>query len=572
VFDVVIAGGTVVDGTGAPGRRADVGVRDGRIAAIASPGELDGADVAQRIDATDRVVSPGFVDVHTHYDAQVFWDGTLSPSPLHGVTSVIAGNCGFSIAPLAPEHGDYMMRMLARVEGMPLEALREGVPWNWRTTAEYLDQIDGTLSINAGFMVGHSAIRRVVMGTDSVQREATPDELDQMLRLFHDGLDAGGLGFSSSWARTHNDADGRMVPSRYASEDELLAFCRATGEHEGTSLEFIPNVGPFSAVEHSLMARMSAAAQRHLNWNILVVMANNLDMSMEKLEAGTYAAEHGGKVVALTIPMPVGVRLSFGTGFVLDALPGDWPTAMALPMDQRIALLADPDARRRLDEQAQTPGPMQGLANWSNKAIVETFAPANQQYLGRTIGDIAAAEGREPFDVLCDIAVADELRTAFSPPPTGDDEADWKARVDVWRDGRAVIGASDAGAHLDLLATFMYVPVMLQRAVRELGLVSIEEAIHLVTDVQAQLYGLKERGRIAEGWHADLVVFDPATIASEPVATRFDLPRGAGRLYAEAVGIDHVLCNGVEIVRGGSFTDARPGTVLRSGRDTRTAF
>src|SRR5687767_9453100 len=192
MFDVIIRGGDVIDGTGAARRKADVGIRDGRVVAI---GAIDG-EAATTIDATGKVVAPGFVDVHTHFDAQVFWDGALTPSPLHGVTTVLAGNCGFTIAPLSedPADGDYLMRMLARVEGMPLESLREGVPWNWRTTAEYLDQIDGTLSINAGFMVGHSAIRRVVMRTDSVQRESTPDELAQMLQLFHDGLDAGGLG------------------------------------------------------------------------------------------------------------------------------------------------------------------------------------------------------------------------------------------------------------------------------------------------------------------------------------------------------------------------------------------
>src|SRR5437899_2584923 len=198
MFDVIIRGGDVVDGTGAPRRRADVGITDGRITAI---GDLPG-EAATVIDATGKVVAPGFIDVHTHFDAQVFWDGALTPSPLHGVTTALAGNCGFTIAPLSsnPADGDYLMRMLARVEGMPLESLREGVPWDWQTTAEYLDAVDSRLGINAGFMVGHSAIRRIVMGEESNQREATDDELKSMSRLLHDGLDAGGIGFSSSWA------------------------------------------------------------------------------------------------------------------------------------------------------------------------------------------------------------------------------------------------------------------------------------------------------------------------------------------------------------------------------------
>ena len=210
MYDVVIRGGDLVDGTGAPRRRADVAIQGDRIVAI---GAIDDP-AATVIDATGKVVTPGFVDVHTHYDAQVFWDGALTPSPLHGVTTALAGNCGFTIAPLSddPSDGDYLMRMLARVEGMPLESLRDGVPWNWKTTAEYFDQIEGRLGINAGFMVGHSAIRRIVMGEESTTREAKPEEIEQMQALLRAGLEAGATGFSSSWARTHNDADGHMVP------------------------------------------------------------------------------------------------------------------------------------------------------------------------------------------------------------------------------------------------------------------------------------------------------------------------------------------------------------------------
>src|SRR6478672_11960002 len=246
MYDILIRGGDLVDGTGSARRRADVAIQGDRIVAIGDVASGADGDAATTIDATGKVVTPGFVDVHTHYDAQVFWDGALTPSPLHGVTTALAGNCGFTIAPLSdnPADGDYLMRMLARVEGMPLESLRSGVPWNWTSTAEYFDEIDGRLGINAAFMVGHSAIRRVVMGEESVGREATPDEIAAMQALLRAGLEAGGLGFSSSWARTHNDAEGHMVPSRYASHDEIVALSKVTGEFEGTSLEFIPQVGP----------------------------------------------------------------------------------------------------------------------------------------------------------------------------------------------------------------------------------------------------------------------------------------------------------------------------------------
>ena len=238
MFDLVIRNGTVVDGTGSPGFSADVAVQEGRVVAIGEVSESG----KQEIDATGLTVAPGFVDVHTHFDAQVFWDQTLSPSPLHGVTTVISGNCGFTIAPLEPEHGDYMMQMLARVEGMPLTSLQEGVPWNWRTFEEYLQAIDGTLMPNAGFLVGHSALRRTVMGERSVGEFASAEELQKMKDLLAQSIDAGGLGFSSSWAKTHNDADGEAVPSRHASQDELIELCSVLKDSDADALEFIPTI------------------------------------------------------------------------------------------------------------------------------------------------------------------------------------------------------------------------------------------------------------------------------------------------------------------------------------------
>jgi N-acyl-D-aspartate/D-glutamate deacylase len=570
MYDVVIKGGAVVDGTGAPARRADVAVKGDRVVEI---GDIDGA-AATEVDATGKVVAPGFIDVHTHFDAQVFWDGALTPSPLHGVTTALAGNCGFTIAPLSdrPEDGEYLMRMLARVEGMPLDSLREGVPWSWKSTADYFASIEGTLGINAGFMVGHSAIRRIVMGDDSIGREATPDELDAMKRLLRDGLDAGGFGFSSSWARTHNDADGHMVPSRYASRDEIVELCSVLRDYEGTSLEFIPMVGPrFEPWAVELMADMSVAAQRPLNWNVMNVSAASYADCLGKLEASDRAREKGGKVVALTVPMNFGVRLSFRSGFVLDAMP-EWEGVMLLPPDEKLAVFRDPAARARLNELAQSPAnPLLAVANWGNKVIFDVVAPENEQYRGRLVADIAAEQGRDPWDVLCDIAVADELHTSFGSLPMPESDDDWKARLAIWRDRRTVIGASDAGAHLDLLASFNYATELLGKAVRQRKLLPIEEAIHLITDVQARLYGLTGRGRVEKGGYADLVVLDPDTVGSHDVAMRFDLPGGAGRLYAEADGIEHVFVNGAPIVRNGALTSERKGTLLRAGRDSVTA-
>src|SRR4051812_19500807 len=254
MLDLAVVGGRVVDGTGAPAVRADVGVRDGRIVAVGQLNER----AAHTVDATDLVVAPGFIDLHTHYDAQAFWDSTLSPSPLHGVTTVIGGNCGFTIAPLSDDEADadYLMRMLAKVEGMPLESLKAGVPWDWRTTAEYLDRLDGRLLPNAGFLVGHSTLRRVVMKDDAIGKAATAEQLRAMMRLLAAGLRAGGLGFSSSWSITHSDHNGDPVPSRFATEEEMLSLCAVLREHEGTVLEFIPGAGEFSPEAIDLMGRI----------------------------------------------------------------------------------------------------------------------------------------------------------------------------------------------------------------------------------------------------------------------------------------------------------------------------
>ncbi|HEY3095470.1 MAG TPA: amidohydrolase family protein [Acidimicrobiia bacterium] len=564
MLDVKITGGDVVDGTGAARRRADVGIKDGRVVAI---GDVD-ESATRTIDASGLVVAPGFVDIHTHYDAQAFWDPALTPSPLHGVTTIVGGNCGFTIAPLAASEADYLMRMLARVEGMPLESLAEGVPWNWQSFGEYLDRLDGTLAVNAGFLVGHSALRRVVMGEAAVGAEATPEQTEQMSALLSESLAAGGLGFSSSQAPTHNDGDGNPVPSRAATRDELISLAGVVGNHPGTTLEFIPTVGPFADEHVELMTDMSLAANRPLNWNVLVVGAGT-DGYLDQLAASDRAAERGGRVLALTVPCVMQLHLNFRSGFLFDALPG-WGPTMALPLDEKRAALAELEVRARLREAAESDAGLFGrLLRWDRLRVGETFAPENEGLAGETIGTIAAQRGQEPFEALLDVVIADDLRTDLLPPSGGDDAESWRRRAEVWRDHRAVVGASDAGAHLDMLATFNYTTSLLA-ASREHDLVGLEEAVHLLTDVPARLYGIRERGRLAGGWRADLVMFDERRVAPAPVQTRYDLPAGAGRLYAGAEGIEHVLVNGVEIVHKGEVTGDRPGTLLRSGQDTET--
>jgi N-acyl-D-aspartate/D-glutamate deacylase len=295
-MDLVLRGATVVDGTGALGRRADVAVDEGRIVGV---GTLDVSDVAgaRVIDAEGMVVAPGFVDVHVHYDAQVLWDPLLTPSTLHGVTTMIGGNCGFTLGQAGPAHRDYLLRMLARVEGIPLETLEAAVDWDWHDTSGYFGRIDGRVGPNIGFFAGHSAIRREVMGERAIGGTASEQDLEAMERVLHEALEAGALGFSSSNAGTHHDGAGDPVPSRFANERELFSFCRVVADYEGTTLEHIPLR---AADEIARMATMSIVGRRPLNWNILQIGAGRADDVRGDLAAAEHAAAVGAIVRGLT--------------------------------------------------------------------------------------------------------------------------------------------------------------------------------------------------------------------------------------------------------------------------------
>ena len=567
----VIRGGTVVDGTGSEPIRADVVMEGERVAAVGADAAA-GVTADAVIDARDKMVTPGFVDLHTHYDAQLFWDPNASPSPLHGVTTVLGGNCGFSLAPLGPEHADYISRMMARVEGMPLTALRAGLPWDWGSFGDWLSRLDGRVAVNAGFLVGHSTLRRLVMGDRAVGGESTPADVEAMVAALHRALDEGALGFSTSQVHTHNDGDGQPVPSRAAAREEMERLAAAVRDHEGTTVELIvPGcLNGFSEEEVDFLATMSLLADRPVNWNVLGVSAMNPDGAWNQLTAGSAAAARGATVVALTLPHTMQIRLSFEHGAILDGLPG-WREVFALPVEERMVALSDPATRARLDAGAQSDeaGILRHLANWPRLVFEETFAPENKALEGRSVGDVARARGVAPFDALLDVVVADQLRTGLRPP-IGESEDDWVLRAAVWQDPRAVVGGSDAGAHLDTMCGAIYSTSMLGDGVRARGLLTWEQAVRQLTDVPARLYGLRDRGRLVPGAFADVVIFDPAAIGHGPLRTRDDLPGGASRLYAEAVGIAHVLVNGTEIVRAGEFTGATPGRVLRSGLDTDT--
>jgi N-acyl-D-aspartate/D-glutamate deacylase len=566
MLDYAITGGCVVDGTGAPARTADVGVRDGRIVTV---GRVD-EPARQVLDADGLLVTPGFVDPHTHYDAQLHWDGFATPSVNHGVTSVIGGNCGFTLAPLRSADADYTMRMMARVEGMPLEALQNGADWKWESFADFLDALDGRIGVNAGFLVGHCALRRYVMGEAAVERTATAAEMAAMASLLEEALEAGGLGLSTSRSSTHSDGDGNPVASRVATEQELLELCGLVGRHEGTTLEAIVEgcLKGFTDEETELLARMSAAGRRPVNWNVLNAAAGDDAWVERQLRPSEHARRLGGRVLALTMPVSAEMNMSLGTFCALWLIPG-WEEVLRLPPAEKTPRLRDPQVRAGMLDRARSSQFAQ-LAEFGRYRIGDTVAPGNAALEGRLVQEIAAERGLEPFACLVEIAAADDFKTVLWPLPAADSDEDWRFRARLWEHPDVLLGGSDAGAHLDRMLGSPYPTRFLADTLRGRRLVSLERAVELITDVPARVFGLRERGRVAEGFRADVVALDPDTVDSGPARRVHDLPGGSMRLTSGSSGVVRVLVNGVEAAVDGAPTGALAGTVLRSGRDTET--
>jgi N-acyl-D-aspartate/D-glutamate deacylase len=447
------------------------------------------------------------------------------------------------------------------------------VPWDWRTYGEFLDSFDGNLGVNAGFLVGHCALRREVMGEDSVGKEATPEQIEAMKALLHASIDAGGLGFSTTQSYTHSDGGGQPVPSRWATAEEVLQLAEVVGEHEGTTLEWVTDgcLKGFTEDEIELMISMSQRGNRPINWNVLTIDSAEPERYRHQLSASIKAEERGAKVVALTMPTLVGMNMSFRTYCALNQMP-DWAPILALPMDERMEKLRDPEVRIFMENRANSPeaGVFSRLTGWGRYRIGDTYSPENEGLKGRLVADIARERGVRDFFCLLDICLNDDLRTVLWPGPTDDDAESWRLRAEAWDSGYTMIGGSDAGAHLDRMCGAPYTTEWLGDCIRGKQLTTLEKAVRHLTDVPARLFGLKDRGRIAEGWMADIVVFDPATIDSGPVELVGDLPGDSSRLYADAVGIEKVFVNGRMTIDGGKPTGELPGTVLRSGRDTET--
>jgi N-acyl-D-aspartate/D-glutamate deacylase len=411
------------------------------------------------------------------------------------------------------------------------------------------------------------------MGAEATDREATDDEIKQIVALLHESIEAGGLGFSTTLSNTHSDGDGKPVASRKASKEELLALCAAVGEHEGTFLEgIVPGcLDKFADDEIELLAQMSATANRSLNWNLLTIDAREPDRIPRQLQASARARELGGRVIALTMPVLVPMNMSLLNFCGLWLIPG-WGEVLNRPVAERIEKLRDPDVRAHLVERANSKdaGVFRRLGNFGRYVIGDTYSDVNAGLKGRAVKDIAEERGQQPFDALVDICINDDLRTILWPMPNDNDPDTWALRQQAWDERDIMLGGSDAGAHLDRMAGAPFPTRFLGDMIRGRKLVPLERAVRMVTGEQADVFGLTDRGYLRAGAHADVVVFDPEEVGSEDATLVFDLPGGAPRLTAGSRGVRRVLVNGVETVRDGAATGARPGTLLRSGRDTAT--
>jgi N-acyl-D-amino-acid deacylase len=541
----VLRGATVVDGTGAPPRMADVVLDGPTISAVVEPGTA--SPDAEAVDLDGLVLAPGFIDVHTHYDAQILWDPDLTPSAWHGVTTVVLGNCGFGIAPTRPQHRETIARTLENVEGMAVEALVAGIPWTFESFPEYLDAVEQVgPRLNTAVLIGHSPLRLYVLGDEASDRAATVAEVAEMRRLVGEALDAGAIGFATSKAVTHVGAWGKPVPSRLAEPEEIHEIAQALRERQRGVVAI--TIGPdFRLPEFS---KLSKDTGRPVTWTALV-------STPDAKQTLTTQHELGGEVWPQVACRPIIMQLTLSDPGPLAAA-GAFGDLLSRPREERAAVVASAEWRAR----ARTDFARAWGDRFPRIFVQETELHVDLR--GRSIADIAAAKGGDPFDVMCDLAGAEDLRTRFKVVIANDDE---QVLADLLRDDRTLLGLSDAGAHASQLCDAVFSTHLLAHWVRETDVLSLEKAVWRMTGHPAQVFGLEGRGRIAAGYAADLVAFDADRVGVEEMERVWDLPAGADRLVAQSRGVEAVWVNGEQIRRHGQdIAGARPGQLLRQGR------
>ena len=558
--DLVIRGGLVVDGTGAPGRRADVAVRDG---ALSEVGAVIGRG-AREVSAAGLVVAPGFIDPHTHYDAQITWDSLASCSSWHGVTTVVMGNCGFTLAPCRAEDRLTLMRMLTYVEGMPLEALTQGIRWEWETFAQYQDAVERIGPwMNVGCFIGHSAIRQYVMGDAAWEREATAEEIAGMGRLVTEAMALGAVGLSSTTNKNHVGDRGRPVPSRLAHEDELTSLVRTMGASGRGILELtIGGTRPDRVAEIDRFAELARAADRPVT---LVSLRHNPSHPEEHraiLARIEELARDGVEIYPQVTTSPLTATFDLASAFVFFRFPV-WKRVLDAPVGSWRALFRDAAFREEFRASVGRTPLFRG--DTAPLRVHAVGADAFKPFVGLALSQVAARRGQDVIDAFFDLALEDDLQTQFTVAVMNTDAA---SVAEIFTHPRSLIGLSDAGAHLTLFCEAGQTSRLLGHWVRERRALSLEDGVRRITAMPAELFGLRDRGRLVPGLAADITVFDADTIADhEPELVR-DLPGGGPRLVQRASGIRWSFVNGRAVIEDGRLPEPAgrrgPGRLLRA--------
>ncbi|HEX6210883.1 MAG TPA: amidohydrolase family protein [Methylomirabilota bacterium] len=556
-YDLIVKNGMIVDGSGFARYRGDVGVKDGKIAEI---GRIR-ATAATTIDAEGLFVAPGIIDLHTHYDAQPFWDRLCTSSIWHGVTTVLTGNCGLTLAPLRPEHREPMLATFCCVEDLPLRSLAGVVPWTWETFDEYLKAIDIGLGLNMMPLVGHIPLRLSAMGQAAWDRAATEDETRTMQDLLRAAMEAGAWGWSTTNSPTHAGTRGEPVPSRLAADAERLALGRAMGEfNRGISEILPPSITQPDPTDRQHLIDVAQASGRPVFFLVFDAQSRGW------VEV---AAGEGAQLVALLRAIPFNPRFTLRKTTFFSNLDV-WDLVMAKPFEARLATMADPDRRAELREaamqrQRRRPGVPGRFIPWASLVVSKTGLARNAALQGRKLTELAEEQGKHVADAMLDLAVDERLETEFqlqSRPPEND-----VALAEYVRSGHALPSQSDAGAHLNTnYCTAGESSWVLGAWVRDRGLLSLEDAIRRYTFQPARLMGLADRGLVREGMAADLMTFDLARIGVKDDEVSRDGPGGTPRRVQGAEGVHHVIVNGELVLDQGRHSGAFPGRVLRAGR------
>ena len=558
MYDLLIKNGRVADGSGMPSFIADVGIADGKVADV---GRLSGP--AKRvIDASDRVVAPGFIDNHCHFDAQVTWDPLCTYSPQHGVTTVIFGNCSLTLAPTKPDDREALAMMLSRVEAIPMESLQEGIPWEWTSFGEYLDFIDQRLGVNAGALVGHSAVRRWAMGEEAYEREqATPAEMEEMKGLVRDAIRAGALGLSFNRNRGHMDLAGRPIPGIVPPVDELYELATALRD-VGAGIVQCGAAYPLE-IRDGFATKLGEQAQRPVVYNQIVYNSNDPDRWKTHLELVEQRIAEGRQVYPVINPRPAAQRFTMRNAQTFDRMP-TWRDVMLGSVEQKAAAFRDPAVREKLRAESvdgvDLPTGVLPIS-WDRIFITRTLKQRNSSFQGMSVAEMARAQGKEVLDGFLDLMLDEDLGTGLQNRQSGGDNGVMGKLI---ASPYTLIGLSDAGAHVVFEAGYGYSTLVLGRWVREEGALSLEEAVRKLSFMQASLYGLHDRGLLRPGFAADAVIFDSETVGAEEPDEVSDLPGGLTRLRQRASGVDYTIVNGEVLLEDGEHTGAYPGRVVRS--------